>query len=80
MRAHSRGQSLCGRFEMPAEVEQGELADLLAGAFGGNEAIGEIGFAGGFVSGRGLADEHRPRVVSGGSIRQWVAKILWHYK
>jgi hypothetical protein len=30
--------------ELAAEVEQGDLADLLAGAFGGDEAEGEIGF------------------------------------
>jgi hypothetical protein len=29
--------------ELAAEVEQGDLADLLAGALGGDEAEGEVG-------------------------------------
>jgi hypothetical protein len=33
-----------GQLEMATEVEQGDLTDLLAGAFGGDEAKGEIGF------------------------------------
>jgi len=28
--------------EMAAEIEQGDLADFIAGAFGGDEAVGEI--------------------------------------
>jgi hypothetical protein len=50
---------------MPTEIEQGDLADLLAGAFGGDETIGKIGILGGFVPGCGLANEHDPRVALG---------------
>jgi hypothetical protein len=35
-----------GQVEMAAEIEQGDLADLLAGAFGSDETVGEIGFVG----------------------------------
>jgi hypothetical protein len=41
--------------EMAAGFEQGDLADLPAGALRGNEAEGEIGFGGRFVPGCGLA-------------------------
>ena len=50
--------------EMAAEVEQGDLADLPAGALRGDEAEGEIGFAGGFVPGCGFADEHAGRLAA----------------
>lgn len=54
--------------EMAAKVEQGDLADLPAGALGGDEAEGEIGFAGGFVPGCGFADEHAGRLAAGASM------------
>ena len=54
--------------EMTAEVEQGHLADLLAGTEGGDEAVGEIGLAGRFVPGVGATDEHPPEAGPGGGI------------
>jgi hypothetical protein len=33
---------LPGQFEVAAEVEQGDLTDLLAGAFGGDQPVGVI--------------------------------------
>ena len=54
--------------EMTAEVEQGHLADLLAGTEGGDEAVGEIGLAGRFVPGFGPTDEHPPEAGPGGGI------------
>ena len=49
-----RGQSLLGEIELAAEVEQGDLADLFAGAFGDDETEREVGFAIGFIPGRGF--------------------------
>jgi len=54
--------------EMTAEVEQGHLADLLAGTQRGDEAVGEIGLAGRLVSGSGATDEHAPEAARGGGI------------
>ena len=54
--------------EMTAEVEQGHLADLLAGTKRGDEAVGEIGLAGRFVPGSGATDEHPPEAGPGGGI------------
>ena len=56
-RAQARPIAL-GEIELAAEVEQGDLADLFADAFGGDETEREVGFAGGFIPGRGFADEH----------------------
>ena len=44
--------------EMAAEVEPGDLADLIARALGGDETEGEIWFATGPVPGCRFADEH----------------------
>ena len=52
---------------MAAEVEQGELADLFAGALRGDEAVGEIGLVGCLVPGLGAADEHAPQAGPGGA-------------
>jgi hypothetical protein len=54
--------------EVAAEVEQDHLADLFAGALGGDEAVGEIGLAGRLVPGSGATDEHAPEVASGDSV------------
>ena len=40
-----------GQVELAAEIEQGDLTDLLAGAFGGDQPEGEVGFASQFISG-----------------------------
>ena len=68
-----------GEIELAAEVEQGDLADLFAGAFGDDETEREVGFAIGFIPGRGFAYE----LVwvwggaAGGVNRPLI--ILWHY-
>ena len=66
--------------EMAAEVEQGDLADLLACALGGDEPEGEIWFVGGVIPGCGFANEHAVEREGGGVRRQEFLKRLWHYK
>ena len=68
-----------GEIELAAEIEQGDLADLFAGAFGGDETEREVGIAIGFIPGRGFADEHgwELGVAAGGVNRHLI--ILWHY-
>jgi hypothetical protein len=51
-----------GQIELAAEIEQGDLADLFASPFRGDEAKCEVGFARGFIPGRGLADEYGGKV------------------
>jgi len=58
--------------EMAAEVEQGDLADLIAGALGGDETEREIGFVGGFLPGCGFSDEHGAEGERGGAWRKGV--------
>lgn len=66
--------------ELAAQIEQGDLADLFAGAFGGDETEGDVGFVGGFIPGRGFADEHGGKVgLAAGAINGFIT-ILWHYK
>lgn len=66
--------------ELAAKVEQGDLADLLTDALGGDEAVGEVCFVIGLIPGFCFADKNCrdmrlvPRGVKGSSI------ILWHYK
>ena len=55
--------------EVAAEIEQSELADLLASALGSDEAMGEISLAGHLVSGSGAADEHAAQAGPDGGIR-----------
>ena len=43
--------------EVAAEIEAGDLADLLSRAFGGDEVECEIGFGGGFIPGLGFTNE-----------------------
>ena len=65
-----------GQVEVAAEIEQGDLADLLAGAFGGDETEGEIGFVGRFIPGCGFTDEHARKVgVAAGGVKG----ILYYY-
>ena len=59
-----------GEIELAAEVEQGDLADLFAGAFGDDETEREVGFAIGFIPGRGFADEHGWELGGGGGSGQ----------
>jgi hypothetical protein len=65
MRAQAVPVVLC-QVEVPAEIEQGDLADLLADAGGGDQAIGKIGFGSGFVPRRGFADKHGQEVTGRG--------------
>ena len=51
------GPAFAGQGEVGAEVEEGDLADLGAGADGLAEAVGEVGASGGGV-GLDAADEH----------------------
>jgi hypothetical protein len=44
--------------ELAAKVEQGDLADLLTDALGGDEAIGEVCFVIGLIPGFCFADKH----------------------
>jgi len=66
--------------ELAAQIEQGDLADLLAGAFGGDEAEREVGFVGGFIPRRGFADEHGGEVGLAARVVKGIYIILWHYK
>ena len=69
-----------GQVKLAAEIEEGDLADLFAGTLGGDETKGEVGFAGGFIPGRGFADEHGGKVgVAAGKLNGFT-NILWHYK
>ena len=43
--------------KVPAEIEDGDLADLAANAFATHQAKGEIALAGDLVVGSGLTDE-----------------------
>ena len=63
-----------------AQIEQGDLADLFAGAFGGDEAEREVGFVGGFIPRRGFADEHGGEVGPAAGVVKGTRIILWHYK
>ena len=65
--------------EMAAKVEQGELADPVAGTLGGDETEREIRFVGGFIPGCRFADEHGGEGERGGARRQEVNIRLWHY-
>jgi hypothetical protein len=53
---------------MTAEVEQGHLADLLAGPVGRGEAVGETGLASRLVPGSGATDDHAREAGAGGGI------------
>ena len=69
-----------GQVELATEIEQGNLADLFAGTLGGDETEREVGFVGGFIPGRGFADEHGGKVgVAAGEVNGFT-NILWHYK
>jgi hypothetical protein len=68
-----------GQVELATEVEQGDLADLLAGAFGGDQTEGEVGFVARFIPGYGFADEHAGQDGCRGGWRQDGFTILWHY-
>ena len=68
-----------GQVELAAEVEQGDLADLLAGAFGGDQTEGAVGFVARFMPGCSFADEHTGQDGSGDGWRQDGSVILWHY-
>jgi hypothetical protein len=68
------------RIELAAEIEQRDLADLLAGALRGDEAEREIGCVAGFIPGRGLADEHGGKLGLAAGVVKGLGKILWHYK
>ena len=56
------------------------LADLFAGTFGGDETEREVGFVGGFIPGRGLANEHDGEVGLTARVVKRLLTILWHYK
>jgi hypothetical protein len=47
---------------MAAEIEQGDLTDLLGGAFGGDQTEREIRFVGRFIPRCDFTDEHAPNV------------------
>ena len=68
-----------GEIELAAEVEQGDLADLFAGAFGDDETEREVGFAIGFIPGRGFADEHGWELGGAAGAVNRPLIILWHY-
>ncbi len=68
------------QIEMAAEVEQGDLADLLAGALGGDETEGEIWLVTGLIPGCGFPNEHAVGRERGGVRRQESLIQLWHYK
>src|ERR1019366_6030797 len=69
-----------GQVELAAEIEQGDLADLFAGTFGGDETEREVGFVGGFIPGRGFADEHDGEMGLAARAVKRHRIILWHYK
>src|SRR3954451_25446032 len=66
--------------ELAAQIEQGDLADLLAGAFGSDEAEREVGFVGGFIPRRGFPDEYGGEVGLAARVVKGIYIILWHYK
>jgi len=68
------------QIEMAAEVEQGDLADLLGCALGGDETEGEVWFVGGVIPGCGFSYEHAVTREGGGLRRQGGLVLLWHYK
>ena len=65
--------------EMAAEVEQGDLADLLAGPQRGDEAVGEIGLVGRLVPGLARRMNMPQRLVRLAGFRQWASRRLCHY-
>ena len=79
MRAAQARPIALGEIELAAEVEQGDLADLFAGAFGDGETEREVGFAIGFIPGRGFADEHGWGIGGAGVGVNRPLIILWHY-
>ena len=78
MRWHSDGPLFAGNPEVAAQVEQGALSDLGAGALAVHEAVGVVGLAVG-TAGLGASDEHGGDVSGGGVRRQYLYVILWHY-
>src|ERR1700683_236988 len=68
------------QIEMAAEVEQGDLADLLGCALGGDETEGEVWFVGGVIPGCGFSNEHAVEREGGAVRRQGDLVLLWHYK
>ena len=67
-----------GNLEVAAEVEQGALADLRAGALAAHEAVGVVGLAVG-MAGLGASDEHGGDGTGGGCRCQGILERLWHY-
>ena len=68
------------QIEMAAKVEQGDLADLLACALGGDETEGEIWFVAGLIPGCRFSNEHTVERERGGVWCQEGLIRLWHYK
>jgi hypothetical protein len=58
------------QIEMAAEVAQGDLADLLACALGGNETEGEVWYVRGVIPGCCFSNEHAVEREGGGVRRQ----------
>jgi hypothetical protein len=59
---------------------QRQVADLFAAALGGDETERDVGFARGFIPGRGFADEHGGKVDMAAGAVNGLSGILWHYR
>lgn len=68
------------QIEVTTEVEQCHLTYLALDALAANEAVAEIRFASGEITGSRATDKHPRENTGKQSIRRSRTKLLWHYK
>ena len=70
---------LSGNREMPTEIEHGDRTHFLAVPFGADEAMREVGFAGGGTSGLRATDVQAKTLPRNPTGRNRGPEILWLY-